>query len=108
MQAFQSFTATISTTSFHPLIGLYNNLNNLVITSVPLAAIPTLSGTADSQGRALIGVSGAADTLFHGEHIEVGTYTLVVTPLIVPEPASWVLLGFGAGLACLFRRRRRR
>jgi hypothetical protein len=103
------FTATLTVAAFNPLLGLYDNDRNLIATSNPLSLLPTLSGDANSQGKALLGVTGRGDSLFKGEHIETGQYNLVVTQeAIVPEPTSTVLLGLGGTLAGLVEYRRRR
>jgi hypothetical protein len=94
LEPFQQFTATLDG-DFAALIAIYDG-NTRIATSSVFDLIPTLVGTADFLGRVKIGVTGAADINFTGAHIAVGEYSLEVVPLLVPEPASIVLLGVGA------------
>lgn len=110
LQPNQEFTAALSGVSFDSRLGWFGGPSNNLLGSAngPTAIV---AGVADGLGRALLAVTGAGDTQFQGVHAEVGTYTLLVTPIAVPEPASVALLGSGAALAAFFglqRRRRRR
>jgi hypothetical protein len=98
LQPFQAFTAQIDAATFPALIGLFNSANALVSMSDPADSTATLTGQADAQGRALIGVTGAPDTGFIGQHAEVGTYTLEIAPVNIPEPSS-ITLAVVAALA---------
>ena len=103
------FTATLTVATFHPLLGLYKVSDlSLISTSDPQSTTATITGVANGQGKALIGVTGAADTQFKGEHLEAGNYTLVVSQVLVPEPSTTVLASLGGALAALFSYRRRR
>ncbi len=107
LSPFQSFTAKIDASTFSAMIGLFNSSNVLVVKSNPNDPTATLTGQADALGRVLIGVTGAPDTGFTGQHSEVGTYTLEVVPTVVPEPSTAALLVVGASLATWRRCRRR-
>jgi hypothetical protein len=98
LAANQPFVAEILNPGFNSLIGWYNNSNVLLA-----SGNPTVSGVADSMGRAKIGVTGQGDVAFEGAHAETGTYMLA----IVPEPAGVVTLGIGTSLVCLFWKFRR-
>jgi hypothetical protein len=105
----QVFTATLTVDDFNPLLGWFGGASNVLLGTSDLQdAVPTLTGVADSQGRALLAVTGAPDSEFKGVHAEVGTYTLVVVPEIVPEPTSVALLSIGGALVGLYVTRRRR
>jgi hypothetical protein len=107
LQPDQPFTATFNNVGFNALIGLFNNANQLTATSQSVNGVPVLVGTADHQGRALIGVTGAGDSQFKGLHDQTGQYGLELIVAPTPEPSSAVLLGLGATLAGFHWRRRR-
>ncbi len=107
LHPFQAFTARIDVATFPAMIGMFNSSNILVTKSNPTDPTATLTGHADALGRVLIGVTGAPDTGFIGQHSEVGTYTLEVLPVNVPEPSTAVLVVLGATLAGCWRQRRR-
>ncbi len=108
LEPFQEFTATLDA-NFPALIALYDG-NTRIATSSIFDLVPTLVGTADFLGRVKVGVTGGADSNFTGAHVAVGQFSLEVVPVLVPEPGSIMLLGFGAvlmGLSKLNRSRRR-
>ena len=107
LQPFQPFSAKIDVATFPAMIGQFNNSNVLVSKSSPADPTATITGHADALGRVLIGVTGAPDSGFTGQHSEVGTYTLEVVPVTVPEPSTALLLVVGAALAGCWRRCRR-
>ena len=100
----QQFSASLAANGFSPLLGQFGNANN-VLQSMG-GANPVLTGVADGQGKVLLAVTGAGDTQFIGQHIGVGTYSLVLSPMPVPEPQSLVLAAVGAALAGWMARRR--
>ena len=106
MQPNQPFTATLSA-DFNARLGLFGGPSKTLQASSGTPT-PTISGVADGLGRALFGITGLDDTTFGGVHAEVGTYTLTVAPMAVPEPGSVVLLAAGVATLAIFRRRRRR
>jgi hypothetical protein len=111
LQPGQAFTARLDFAAFHGLVGLFDNAHNLTVESNPADSTGTVTGHADQNGRVLIGVTGAPDTQFIGQHAETGAYTLEVIPVNVPEPTAGLLLGLGgliAGLGYARRHRRRR
>jgi len=109
LQPFQEFTARMDAATFPAMIGVFNSSNVLVTQSNPLDPTATLSGQADALGRVLIGVTGAPDSAFAGQHAEVGTYTLEVLPVIVPEPSTAALTVLGViSASCWYRRRHKR
>jgi hypothetical protein len=108
MQPFVPFTARLTDVQFDAIIGLFDGLNNLVATGELVNGVLTLEGLTDGLGRVKIGVTGLGDDDFLGQHAQVGTYTLEVEPVLVPEPGSAVLLATGAALVGLLGRRRRR
>jgi len=102
----QRFDALVTGAEFPALLGLFNTQTRVLIASDSDDS-PALVGFADSQGRVLVGVSGRPDSLFKGEHAEVGDYTVEIIPLVVPEPSTSVLLILGGALAGFWARRRR-
>ncbi len=100
----QQFSASLAANGFSPLLGQFGNVNN-VLQSMG-GANPVLTGVADGQGKVLLAVTGAGDTQFIGQHIGVGTYSLVLSPMPVPEPQGLVLAAVGAVLAGWMARRR--
>ncbi|MEX0676054.1 MAG: hypothetical protein WD063_03195 [Pirellulales bacterium] len=102
LSAYAPFTAQLNT-EIDAIVGLYDGMNHLIATSTPVDGVQTLAGITDRFGRVKLGVTGAVDPLFAGQHTVVGPYTLVV----VPEPQSGVMLAAGTALVCLFRRFRR-
>ncbi len=102
----QKFDAMVIGADFPALLGLFNTQTRLLLSSNS-DIMPGLVGFADSQGRVLVGVSGKPDSLFKGEHAEVGDYTVEIIPVIVPEPSAGVLLIAGGALAGFWARRRR-
>jgi hypothetical protein len=99
------FQVQLTDAQFSGLIGLYSG-NTLVSSGILVGGVPTVSGIADSLGRVKIGVTGAGDNTFVGAHVQTGQYTLQL--LLVPEPASAILLASGAGFAAICGRSRRR
>jgi hypothetical protein len=106
LMPFQKFDSLITGAEFPALLGLFNTQTRLLISSNS-DAMPGLVGFADSQGRVLVGVSGKRDSLFKGEHAEVGNYTVEIIPVVVPEPSAGLLLIVGGALAGFWARRRR-
>jgi hypothetical protein len=102
----QRFDAVVTGAEFSALLGLFDT-GDLSLLDQNGDEVPGLSGFADANGNILLGVSGGLDTLFKGEHAEVGTYTLEVFPEFVPEPSTGVLLVAGGVLAALWGRRAR-
>lgn len=101
----QKFDAMVTGAEFPALLGLFNTQTRLLLSSNS-DIMPGLVGFADSQGRVLVGVSGKPDSLFKGEHAEVGDYSVEIIP-VVPEPSAGVLLIVGGALAGFWARRRR-
>jgi hypothetical protein len=101
----QQFTAALAATGFSPLLGQFGNANNLLQSQG--GANPMLAGVADAQGKVRLAVTGADDPQFFGQHVGVGTYSLVISPVAVPEPQSLVLAAAGAVLAGFLWRRGR-
>jgi len=104
---FEPFTAKLTNLEFAGMVGWYTTPNQLAGKSDPLAAVPTVSGFADADGEVLLGVTGAPDLTFIGQHTLVGNYTLS----IVPEPSGLLALGLGAaccGWQWMRTRRRKR
>jgi hypothetical protein len=95
---FSPFIARLTESEFPGIVGLYDGDNNRVATSTLIDGVPTIEGFADNSGRVKLGVTAEVDPQFTGEHVEVGQYTLVV----VPEPASGLMLATGTALVCLF------
>lgn len=56
-----------------------------------------------TPGTYYLGITGAPDTLFTGDHSVTGGYKLIVGFNVIPAPGALALLGIGA----LARRRRR-
>jgi hypothetical protein len=109
LQPGQHFSAQIAVATFSPLIGVFNSSGQLIsMGTSPTNGFSTVSGTANSLGQALIGVTGQGDNQFHGAHADVGTFTLDITTQQVPEPSSAVLVGLGGTLACMYWQWRRR
>ncbi len=102
----QAFTALLSDLTFNARLGLFGGPSNLLL-DADQDGTPTIVGTADGLGRVLLAVTGADDEDFLGVHAETGSYTLMVIPVVVPEPSSvWLLAAGGLLLACAVRRRR--
>jgi hypothetical protein len=81
----KAFTAKIDLAGFSPILGLFDSAFHL--TAFNANTLPTISGVADSQGRALVGITGLGDSQFQGAHRQAGAYTLEVIP--TPEPQPW-------------------
>jgi hypothetical protein len=109
LAAGQAFTAKFDASAFPGMLGVFNSAFSLIAVSNPNDPAGTLSGHADALGHVIIGVTGAGDTQFTGQHADTGAYTLQVIPSgVTPEPSTAVLAGLGATLAALLWQRRRR
>jgi len=104
LQPNQPFSVSLAANGFSPLLGQFGNSNNLLQSMG--GANPVLSGVADGQGKVRLAVTGADDTQFFGQHVGAGTYSLVLSPISVPEPQSLALAAVGAAMAGWMRRRR--
>jgi hypothetical protein len=103
----EEFTAVVSSADFAVRLGWFGGPSNTLLASSE-GVTPTIVGTADGLGRALLAVTGAGDTQFLGAHSEVGDYTLSVVPVVVPEPTTLAMLAMAAPLAVLLWRRQQR
>lgn len=103
-----SFTAEISSGLINSRLGFFDEWGLLLNSDDDggEGLFSLLQGVVPENGEIVLGVTGSADEQFVGEHIETGSYTLIVTTA-VPEPQTVVLFALG-GLTCwMFRGRRR-
>jgi hypothetical protein len=104
LAANQPFLAEVVSNNFGALVRQFDDQGHVIPPLV--GGLGSVQGTVPSSGRLRLGVTGSDDSLFTGEHMQTGQYTLRVTVSSpVPEPSSLALFILAA-LALLGRWRR--